>query len=249
MDPRRVNAQDLNYEIWDQAYARLKSTDHREYEPFLELISGLVRAIQAKTALDFACGSGNLGMHLVEREQLTAIELDGVDITPGAIEVSKKWYRHLSLTDGTTPPPGRRYDLICLNSVIEHVEPAPLEALLARVHESLNPGGALFVVVPNFYSPRRILAGLKKEWAHEREALGHVNLHGYFSVQRLLRRHGFSNLRFSFFSRFRFLHLISYSRMRWLPAWARGVFWTLLHLFPFYFLRDSFCIRAFKKSP
>jgi len=243
MKPSVGTAKELNLKIWVNAYQNLNVAARYSYEPFMEIIAGLIRSRRIASVLDFACGSGNLGFHLVEMQGFKELRIDGVDIATQALPLAAQWYSNVHGTDGTHPPPGKTYDLICLNCVIEHIDKDPLDELLANLYESLNPGGTLFLVVPHAFSPRRIFAGREKEWKREREELGHVSFHTYASLHHLLKRHGFTGLRFSFPTRFRFTRLLTGARSRWLPL---GPFWTILHLFPFYFLRDSYCLACVK---
>jgi hypothetical protein len=128
-----------------------------------------------------------------------------------------------------------------LNSIIEHISPERIEFLFASLTKA---SGSVFIVVPNFYSPRRLLRGREREWEHERQVTGHVNFLSKQDIVALLRRHGFGRIRFSFFHMFRGIGDLNYRLFGGSKLLYKLYF--LFTLYPFYYLRDSFWVFAQK---
>jgi SAM-dependent methyltransferase len=108
-----------------------------------------------RDALDLACGTGRIGAWLKGR---TAAELDGVDLTPGMLDVArgKGLYRALRVADvAGTGLPAAAYDLCIQSLADEHLpELSPLYREVARVTKS----GGHFVIVG--YHPQFLMAGM-----------------------------------------------------------------------------------------
>jgi len=85
------------------------------------------------------------------------------------------------------------FDVIHMSEVLEHI-PEPHE-LIAAAEETLNPGGLIYVMVPNDYSPfQQILRearGFEPWWVAPPH---HINYFNRNSLGRLLEGHGFEVL-------------------------------------------------------
>lgn len=122
----------------------------------------------ARTALEVGAGMGLL----VQTLQKRGIETVGLEPSLSLVAIARA--RGVELLAGTFGHPnleGRKFDLVFLIDVIEHV--ADPHDLLERAASALNPGGFLFVATPDHASVARRL--LRHRWWHFR--LAHV---GYF---------------------------------------------------------------------
>jgi len=128
----------------------------------------------AVSALDIGAGSGLLVAEALRQ----GLEATGVEPSRALVEVARS-QNAVQILAGTFPHPQlaqRRFDLIFLVDVIEHVS-NPLE-LLRDCTAALNPGGVVVVVTPDVFSITARVMG--KRWWHFR--LAHV---GYFSRRSL----------------------------------------------------------------
>ena len=231
---------ELNREIYERVYAK---KEEPLYEPFLEIIAKIIRKQGFTRILDYGCGPGKAGAYLKRALADYAYTIDGSDISRNAFDVASKYYDAVIVGNGTDLP-DKRYDLVLLNSLIEHISPDKLEALFGKIADITD---AVFLVVPNFKSPRRYLLGRSRELEKERRELGHVNILSHSDIRALLKRNGFDAIRFSFCHAFKDIDDTTYQLFRR----ARFVYrlYSLLSLFPFYFLRDSFWVYAEKRRP
>lgn len=150
---------------------------------------GLRDCPQARTALDIGAGAGLLVRECVSR----GLECVGVEPSQSLVRVGREQFG-LTMHQGIFPHPelaGRRFDLVFLVDVIEHV-PDPV-GLLRAAGEALTENGRFVLVTPDVGSLAARLGG--KRWWHFR--LAHV---GYFNRDTLtdaLRRAGLEPDRFA----------------------------------------------------
>ena len=130
----------------------------------------------ARSALDVGAASGVL----VDAARRAGFDAIGVEPSASLASAARE-QRGLPVLTGSLPHPelaGRRFDVVFLVDVIEHVaEPV---ALLARCAEQLAEGGLLIVVTPDVDSVAARVMG--RRWWHFR--LAHV---GYFDRRSLER--------------------------------------------------------------
>lgn len=102
---------------------------------------------EGRTVLDVGCGTG--GMFPVLRELGT---VEGLESSPQALAYCREGAgRGTVVHQGELPdglPRGRRYDVITLFDVLEHLDSPKLA--LSRLHDALVPGGTLVCTVPAF---------------------------------------------------------------------------------------------------
>ena len=154
----------------DEGYEQ--SSDARLLQMERLLDTALERRPGAKSLLDIGAGTGLMVSAAVGR----GLEAAGVEPSLAAVEFGRARAGGDRLLAGTLPHPAlahRRFDLIFLVNVIEHVC-SPIE-LLRESRKALNPGGLIVVVTPDLKSIAARLLG--KRWWHFRVA--HV---GYFSA-------------------------------------------------------------------
>jgi 2-polyprenyl-3-methyl-5-hydroxy-6-metoxy-1,4-benzoquinol methylase len=128
----------------------------------------------AQTLLDIGAAAGLL-VKLARDEGLDA---EGVEPSRDLVAAARRLHG-VELIQGTVPHErlrGRRFDIVFLADVIEHV-PDPV-ALLRDAGALVAPGGVLLVVTPDVGSLARRLLG--QRWWHFR--LAHV---GYFDARSL----------------------------------------------------------------
>lgn len=90
--------------------------------------------------LDLGCGPGRIAAYLAEK----GVDVFGIDLSPGMVEVARKLHPHLRFEVGTMTA----LDLadgsvagICAWYSIVHVPDGHLPAALAELHRVLEPGG------------------------------------------------------------------------------------------------------------
>ena len=156
-------------------YAEMDDEEYEQSGPArLRACRALLRACldlapQARSLLDVGAGTGLLC------QEADAMGLEAWGVEPSRWAVERAAARGLRVLPGTLPHPDladRRFDLVTLVDVIEHVAD-PL-ALLAQARRHLAPGGLLAVVTPDVGSLAARLLG--RRWWHYR--LAHV---GYFT--------------------------------------------------------------------
>jgi decaprenyl-phosphate phosphoribosyltransferase len=163
---------DLYADMSDDGY--LSSLPSRRAQMIHLLKLALAHAPGAKTLLDVGAGAGLLLSEASQR----GISGVGVELSRSLCESGRKQFG-VELIQGIFPCPqlaGRKFDLIFLVDVIEHV-PNPVEILRAA-REQLSEQGRLLVVTPDRGSLAATLMG--KRWWHYR--LAHI---GYFNRSTL----------------------------------------------------------------
>lgn len=124
-------------------------TDRRTMERAQLIWSRLAR--RAGRALDVGCGRGLFASFLAEQ----GLMVEGIDISPQAVELTKERGIPAFLLDLETQAPLGMYELIFCLEVLQQVRD-PL-AVLSRLVGALVPGGELVVSVPNeFHLVRRL---------------------------------------------------------------------------------------------
>lgn len=169
-------------------YAALEDPDYLEgsegrTEPFRRILARC-RAIRpdAGTLLDIGAGAGL--MCVAAREQ--GLQATGVEPSRWGVEAARSRHQ-VDVLEGVFPHPelrGRRFDLITLIDVIEHVSD-PL-GLLRDIHGALESGGLAVITTPDAGSLATRLLG--RRWWHYRVA--HVCFFTRRTMGEALRRAG-----------------------------------------------------------
>lgn len=92
--------------------------------------------------LDFGCGDGDLINFLQER--IESANFYGFDRSKALMQIAKKKYPNLKFIEDFWE---RKYDLICMNMVIQDIE-TPTEVLL-KLKRLLNCGGTIIISIPH----------------------------------------------------------------------------------------------------
>lgn len=222
----------LNWKIYDEFWYDVDV----DYEPFLEVIENIIRKNGYKYIVDFGCGNGLVGKYLHTKCKFAGCNIIGVEISESAIEKSKPYYDKVEMRFDNKLPDGK-YDMVVLNSIIEHIEYENLDVLFEDIKNKLNENGTVFIAVPNIRSPKMILFGDREK---EREEMGHVNLKSKKGWIKYFKKFGFNRYKISFPIRLKnSKEIIYYPNNKVLNSLAKG-FYNFFLLFPFYYLRDSF---------
>lgn len=138
-----------------------------------------------RRVLDVGCGQGELAHTL----RMRGHHVVGVDIRPPRFELDE--FLQADLFQGLNIDPSRRFDVVILADVLEHM-PDPL-ALLNQAASHLAPGGSLLVSLPNtvHWSVRMQVARGKFDYTNKGILdRGHLRLFTYESALRLFNDAG-----------------------------------------------------------
>lgn len=163
-------------------YRRFVLQDHLRF--ILRAVGRLRRESQEIDVLDIGCSGGTLLHEL----SLRGISVCGLDVSGEAVAHAREAYQ-LDCEVGDLehfPWKGRRFSIITLFHVLEHV--ANPGAFLKLVREHLRPGGVLIVQVPNLRSWQFHLFG--RRW-HGLDIPRHLVNFPEPALKDLLRRSGF----------------------------------------------------------
>jgi len=128
-----------------------------QYDVCARFILPLLDAWGARTRgasiLDVGCGEGGGLCALYDRGGLCA----GFDIDESRIQTALALQGPRTITfafgnmyEDPGPFSNRRFDLVMLHDVFEHLDHKP--AMIARLREYLNPGGKMLITFPPYYS-------------------------------------------------------------------------------------------------
>ena len=121
--------------------------------------STLAERALAGPVLDVGCNTGETLLALRER----GLDVVGLEPNPRAASLARAaGLRVIEAPIGEAPLPAGAFGTVLLSHVLEHT-PEP-HRMLERVRESLRPGGAVLVVVPNAGSVFRSAFG--PHWVH-----------------------------------------------------------------------------------
>jgi SAM-dependent methyltransferase len=122
--------------------------NNHEQERIAERLKVILSALENSqlSALDFGCGSGNITRHLVA----LGFDVISADISPKFLEIIKERYgktgrckTEILSGDIEKDLLGKRYDLICIYSVLHHIP--DYISVLRGLASRLNPGGYLYI--------------------------------------------------------------------------------------------------------
>lgn len=154
MNPRAGAVSSLEIrKRYETLYGSGKLSLSRNYSDKFPLLEHLLRdAVRGRSLLDFGCGPGRLALMLARY----AREVHGVDYSGEGIELAELLARAAGAHNARffegdlawVTAGGRRYDVIVLAGVLEHLE-EPIEQL-ETLGRCLGPGGLLCVQSPSF---------------------------------------------------------------------------------------------------
>jgi SAM-dependent methyltransferase len=112
--------------------------------PVDRAVLGLFAGMVDGPVADVGCGPGRVSAHLDK----LGVDVFGVDLSPGMVEVARRTYPHLRFEVGSMTeldlPDGSLGGLVAWYSVI-HVPPELHPAVFAGFHRVLAPGGLLLL--------------------------------------------------------------------------------------------------------
>ena len=139
-----------NKEIFDRIAAQYDTPDRAHVAKLIaEAIGKELEHSETKSAIDYGCGTGLVGLELLDRFQSVLF----VDASPAMVEVlqSKLAQRGISkakadvlCSDFALEDPGVKADYILLSQVLLHVK--DYGSLLERLYSMLNSAGHLIIV-------------------------------------------------------------------------------------------------------
>lgn len=195
LDPRPATSElgtiyPSNYYSFDEA---------KRTNPLVSFFRGKLEALKTrafsrfvgsgpKRILDVGCGDGRFMSCLVEHGD-SAWQVSGIDIDQGAIARARAKGLEASVTRLEDLEPGdRRYHMIVLFQVIEHVSDP--RAMVAKIKDLLEPGGVFVIETPD-------VAGWDERWFRTGLWGGyhvprHWNLFTPDNLDRLLTEEGFT---------------------------------------------------------
>ena len=157
---RSIQSVELLYDYYsqlteDDVIQRHSPENRARQQKLLRSLAGHVRG---RRLLDVGCGDGQL-LQTANDEGWDAF---GIDLSEAAIGLCRKRGLNASKTDFFSESlNGRRFDVIIMSELIEHV-PSP-QRFLKRAEELLNLGGVLYLTTPNFGSLAR--RALSESWS------------------------------------------------------------------------------------
>jgi SAM-dependent methyltransferase len=191
---------------WDE-YNKLNPRDKKmAHEWILTLKNWFVSNFSSKgstSILDYGCGYFDLGIELVQEGH----SVDGFDPFGPAVDIARRRVEEqvpgkAQIYSAPNEIPGRRYDVIVLNSVVQYMTGKnELEKFFSFGRGLFRDEGGLIVisdVIPRNYSS--VLDGLECLWcAARRSLLWPMALHLYRTLQnsghRTIKRYDFAELK------------------------------------------------------
>lgn len=159
----------------------------RHFEMVLDRCGPLVPV--GGSVVDLGGGSGAFATLARGRYPGWSIEVQDFDCSEAAPFLASRGIRAVSVDFTRNPLPPRRYDLITLFEVIEHLRVERLKSLWPTLHGALRPGGLLVFSTPDFASP---YARLHDFWAAF--APHHITVLSSQVLEPLWRTAGFETL-------------------------------------------------------
>lgn len=158
-----------------------------EYLSYLDFLQVLVAREPFSSLLDVGCGDGRFLSRLAAHH--AGARLTGVDMSARAIGFARAFHPELdwrcgAVGDNALVP--ERHDVVTLVEVLEHIEPAAVDAFLRDVCGRVAPGGRLVLSVPS-----RNIRVSRKHYQHFDEASLRQVLAGHAEIEEL----HFTNIR------------------------------------------------------
>jgi 2-polyprenyl-3-methyl-5-hydroxy-6-metoxy-1,4-benzoquinol methylase len=110
-----------------------------------------------KEILDFGCGDGTF-LNYIEEYCPNMYNLHGYDISEKVISSNRNKYSNIVFYTKFTLI-SKKFDLIVLNDVIEHIHPNELDNLTKQIQTILKENGKIFIRTPKIDSIGKIIAG------------------------------------------------------------------------------------------
>lgn len=132
----------------------------RELATIRPLVDGILmlakRHNRPLRVLESGCGQGVNLLQLAEMGiQTPAVEMQGVDFTPEAIETARKHGLNVQVANGLALPfPDATFDVVFTRDVLHHVaNDAERQTFVAEMERVTRPGGFFMAIEPNVWNP------------------------------------------------------------------------------------------------
>ena len=147
----------------------------------------IIGLLKNKTVLDVGCSTGYFGKILKAANNYVV----GIDISKSAIKIAKKNLDEAYCVniENELLPTKRKFDLIILSEVIEHLfDP---ESTLKKVIRHLKKNGLIIITTPNIsFLPNRISI-LFGKFEYQEQGMfdvGHIHFFNYYTLLNLLKK-------------------------------------------------------------
>lgn len=220
-----------------------------------QLLEQLLGDVRDKSLLDYGGGAGYFGLRCALRgARVTLVDPADTALALGR-RLATSWGvdRQLQTVCADSVPDfgARRFDIVVLKDVIEHVHDDA--GLLARAAALQDAGGRLLISTHNQWSLNYAVEGsYHRWWLGEPNWLGwdptHVRWYSPRTLRALLRRAGYGRLRWAS------VYLVPYDIASWATLLRRKITWPWLsrvdtligRTFPFSLLGWNVLVRAEK---
>jgi 2-polyprenyl-3-methyl-5-hydroxy-6-metoxy-1,4-benzoquinol methylase len=166
---------------------------------WLENLEKTILSTQQKNFLDIGAGNGRLSLLLLNTfyNSGAAIEVDAdKDIWKNILEKNPTFTFHEGfLQDKFEELKDKKFDLIMLSEVFEHVPPTDIPKFLAKLYQVLSDDGRIFLTTPNFVTQG---PAEKSPLWHEKSPYGHHKHYSLQELHKILEKFGFQIERSTF---------------------------------------------------
>lgn len=191
---------------YDGAFMATMAREYLERTPWTELrlaaVLSLVEPRPGDRVLDVGCAAGAMTHFLSSH----GCDVVGVDAEPLAIEAARSHFPELRFEQADAaalPYPDASFDKVVAADLVEHLDDATFERMLAEVRRVLVPGGTLSLYTPN---PEHLIERLKKREIVLAQNPTHIGLRTAPQLVAALERAGFA-----------------VERSEWRPSFFRGL--------------------------
>lgn len=169
-----------------KTYYNNKASSYKTNSVREERIISLIPT-EIKTILDIGCGRGNLAQTLTDKGYVVS----GIDISDEALADVRNILKDsfcFNVEDKQWPDTimNKRYDLIIISELIEHIF-SP-EELLQKARNLMSDGGYMIITTPNFLFWKNRLRMLGGIFQYEEKGLfdfGHIRFFTYPTIKKL----------------------------------------------------------------
>ena len=191
---------------YDRVFMENLARAYLDRTPWTELRLGavydLVEPSPGDRVVDLGCASGAITHFL----STFGCRVVGVDVAPIAIETASALFPDLRFEQADVralPFPDASFDKAVAADLVEHLDDATFESMLAEVARVLKPGGTLSLYTPN---PRHLVERLKARELILAQNPTHIGLRTSPTIAAALARAGFD-----------------VERNEWRPIFVRGL--------------------------
>lgn len=147
----------------------------------IELVLSELQKVRFSSLLDVGCGDGRFLREVAAKHP--DVQLLGIDYSQKAIAFARAFNPDIEYAclDITTDKPDRRFDVITMIEVLEHIPPEMIPDFLQAVTDYLAPDGKLILTVP--HTNKRVQ---DKHYQHFSSTTLRQTLEPFFTVERIM---------------------------------------------------------------